>query len=260
MSLKNLIFEREGYIAVLTINRPDALNALNSEVIAETSSQLDVIAASDLRCLIVTGAGPKAFVAGADLKELENLSVKGGEENSAAGNNMMEKFENLPIPVIAAVNGFALGGGCEVALSCDIRLAASNAVFALPEVGLGIIPGYGGVQRLIRTIGIGRAKEMIYTTGRVKADEALSIGLVNAVYAPEELLKAAKELAGKIAANSPIGVRGAKKLANASIGGSLSETYRLDAPIYGACFTTQDQRMAMNAFVNKRKPEPFIGK
>ena len=254
-----VLYERTGSVGVLTINRPEALNALNGAVIEQLSSMLDEIAASCPNCLIVTGAGAKAFVAGADIGEMKDMNPQEAKLLSAAGNSVMEKLESLPAPVIAAVNGYALGGGCELALSCDIRIASENAVFGLPETGLGVIPGYGGIQRLIRSVGLAKAKELIFTAGRVSAAEALEIGLVNAVCHAGELMETALRMAGKIAANAPVAVRAAKKTANESLGLSLSEAARLETEPFAACFATRDQKQAMAAFSEKRKPEPFEG-
>lgn len=255
-----VLFEREGFVGKLTINRPEALNALNTELLNELGAKLDELAKSDLRCLIVTGAGEKAFVAGADIAQMKDLNAKQASQFSDDGNNVMEKLENLPFPVIAAVNGFALGGGCELALSCDLRIAADNAAFSFPEVGLGIIPGYGGMQRVMQVVGIAKAKELVYTTNRVKADEALTLGLVNAVVPKEELMDAATKMAEKIAGNAPLSVKYAKQVFSNSIGASYKELCKLESKEFGACFGTEDQLNAMNAFVEKRKPEPFTGK
>ena len=195
-------YEQKDAVAVLTISREKALNALNSEVLSEMESTIDAIDLETVRCLIITGAGQKSFVAGADIGEMSTLSKADGEAFGKKGNDVFRKIETLPIPVIAAVNGFALGGGCELSMSCDIRLAAENAVFGQPETGLGITPGFGGTQRLARLIPVGKAKEMIYAGTKIKADEALALGLINAVYPSEELLPAAEKLAGKIARNA----------------------------------------------------------
>lgn len=258
MGKKFITYERETHIGVLTINRPEALNALNSQVLAEVSAQLDEIAESDLRCLIITGAGEKSFVAGADIAEMKDLTSEEAAAFSAAGNEMMNKVESLPMPVIAAVNGYALGGGCELSLASDIRIAADNAVFSLPEVSLGILPGYGGIQRLSRVIGLAKAKELTFTTNRVKAEEAADLGLVNAVVPQGELMDYCKAMAEKIAANAPLGVRAAKAVANRSA--FVEQTRGMDIQAFGDCFGTEDQRNAMAAFVEKRKPTPFTGK
>jgi len=255
-----LIYEVKGHVGLLTINRPAALNALNGAVLAELATQLDAIAGSDIRCLVLTGAGEKSFVAGADIGEMKDLSPEQAERFSIVGNAVMEQLENLPVPVIAAVNGYALGGGIELALACDIRLASENATFSMPEAGLGILPGFGGVQRLAREIGVSKAKELAFTTNRVKAPEALALGLVSAVYPAGELIDAAVAMAEKIAANAPAGVRAVKKVANGSVGLTLDKSTRLEAALFGECFATADQKQAMAAFMEKRKPEPFTGK
>ena len=252
-----ILYEEKGHVGILTINRPDALNALNKALLLELTIKLDEISSSQIRCLIVTGAGEKSFVAGADIAEMKDYSPEQAEKLSIDGNTVMEKLENLPMPVIAAVNGFALGGGCELALSCDIRLASEKAVFSLPEVGLGILPGFGGVQRLIRVIGVAKAKELVFTGKKIKAHEALELGLVNAIHPHEELFPAASEMADKIAANAPIGVRAAKKIANDSIGLTLNDSTRLEVELFARCYASNDQKQAMSAFVEKKKPEPF---
>ena len=245
---------------MLTIDREKALNALNSEVLADLDAALDAIDLDSTRCLIITGAGQKSFVAGADIGEMSTLTKAEGEAFGKKGNDVFRKIETLPIPVIAAVNGFALGGGCELSLSCDIRLAAENAVFAQPETGLGITPGFGGTQRLARTINVGKAKEMIYAGTKVKAPEALSLGLVNAVYPAEELMPAAMKLAERIAANAPIAVRACKKAVNDGLQVNMDEAIVIEEKLFGSCFETQDQKNGMTAFVEKRKPEPFVNK
>ena len=194
-----ILYEQNGNVATITINREKALNALNSQVLDELNATLDAVDLATVRCLVITGAGAKSFVAGADIKK---------------GNDVFRKIETFPIPVIAAVNGFALGGGCEISMSCDIRICSDNAVFGQPEVGLGITPGFGGTQRLARLVGPGMAKQMIYTARNIKADEAYRIGLVNAVYPQEELMPAAKKMAAGIAKNAPIAVRHCKQAIN----------------------------------------------
>lgn len=255
-----VLFEKKDNVGILTVNRPEALNALNAEVVKQLQATLAEVAVSGVRCLIVTGAGEKSFVAGADISEMAAMSPQEARQLCVEGNKVMEAMEQLPMPTIAAVNGFALGGGCELALSCDIRIASEKASFSLPETSLGILPGYGGLQRLARLINPAKAKELAFTTRRIKADEALAIGLVNAVAPPEGLMDAAMEMAGQIAANAPIGVAGAKKVINESFGMTLAEATRLEADAFSACFGTDDQREAMQAFVEKRKPAPFTGK
>lgn len=245
----------KGHIATLTINRPAQLNSLNSEVIKEIDEQIEKISnMNDLRVLIITGAG-KSFVAGADISEMSNLDYDGGIEFGKSGASLFRKIENLEIPVIAAVNGFALGGGCELALACDIRLASENAKFGQPEVGLGITPGFSGTQRLPRVIGLGKAKEMIYTGKIITAREALELGLVNYVFPVEELLEKAFEMAQKISLNAPIAVKYSKKAINEGHDLTIDEGINLEIKLFASCFQTQDQKMGMNAFLNKTKPE-----
>ena len=193
-----ITYEVEGQIGIITINRPKALNALNSAVLDELDKTLDAVDQEAIRCLILTGAGEKSFVAGADIGEMSTLTKAEGESFGKKGNDVFRKLETFPIPVIAAVNGFALGGGCEISMSCDIRICSENAVFGQPEVGLGITPGFGGTQRLARIVGTGKAKEMIYGARNIKAEEAYRIGLVNNVYPAEELMPAAKKLASTL--------------------------------------------------------------
>lgn len=253
-------YEQKDAVAVLTISREKALNALNSEVLTEMESTIDAIDLETVRCLIITGAGQKSFVAGADIGEMSTLSKADGEAFGKKGNDVFRKIETLPIPVIAAVNGFALGGGCELSMSCDIRLAAENAVFGQPETGLGITPGFGGTQRLARLIPVGKAKEMIYAGTKIKADEALALGLVNAVYSSEELLPAAEKLAGKIVRNAPIAVRACKKAVNDGLEASMDEALVIEEKLFGSCFETEDQINGMKAFLAKEKPDPFVNR
>ncbi|NLJ30818.1 MAG: enoyl-CoA hydratase [Clostridiales bacterium] len=253
-------YEQKDLIGVLTIDRPKALNALNSEVLAELDQALNEIPMDETRCLIITGAGEKAFVAGADIGEMSGLTKAEGRAFGEKGNAVFRKIETFPIPVVAAVNGFALGGGCELSLSCDIRIASENAVFAQPEAGLGITPGFGGTQRLARTIGVGKAKEMLYTCGKVKAAEALALGLVNAVYPADQLMEEALKLAGKIARNAPIAVRACKKAVNEGLQVDIDSAVAIESEQFGGCFETEDQKNAMTAFCEKRKPDPFVNK
>ena len=210
--MTNILLEKKGLIAVATINRPKALNALNSEVLTDLDELVSAVKAdADIRALVITGSGEKAFVAGADIGEMSTLTKEGGEAFGKHGNDVFRAIETLPIPTIAAVNGFALGGGCELSMACDIRICADTAVFGQPETGLGITPGFGGTQRLARLVSPGMAKQLIYTAKNIKADEALRIGLVNAVYPLAELMPAAEKLAETIAKNAPIAVRACKK-------------------------------------------------
>ncbi len=210
--MTNVLLEKKGNIAVATINRPKALNALNSAVVADLDEMIgQIMADEEIRALVITGSGEKAFVAGADIGEMSTLTKAEGEAFGKLGNDVFRRLEKLPIPTIAAVNGFALGGGCELSMSCDIRICADTAVFGQPETGLGITPGFGGTQRLARLVGPGMAKQLIYTAKNIKADEALRIGLVNAVYPAEELMPAAEKMASTIAKNAPIAVRACKR-------------------------------------------------
>ena len=242
-----ITYEQEGFVGIITINRPKALNALNSEVLKELDACLDGVNLETTRALILTGAGEKSFVAGADIGEMSTLTKAEGEAFGKIGNDVFRKLETFPIPVIAAINGFALGGGCEISMSCDIRICSDNALFGQPEVGLGITPGFGGTQRLARIIGVGKAKEMIYAATNVKADEALRIGLVNAVYPLEELMPAAKKLAGKIARNAPIAVRACKKAINEGLDVDMDKAIVIEEKLFGSCFESEDQKEGMDA-------------
>ena len=255
-----ITYEQDGFVGIITINRPKALNALNSEVLKELDACLDGINLETTRALVLTGAGEKSFVAGADIGEMSTLTKAEGEAFGKIGNDVFRKLETFPIPVIAAINGFALGGGCEISMSCDIRICSDNALFGQPEVGLGITPGFGGTQRLARIIGVGKAKEMVYAATNIKADEALRIGLVNAVYPLEELLPAAKKLAGKIARNAPIAVRACKKAINEGLDVDMDKAIVIEEKLFGSCFETEDQKEGMQAFLEKRKVEGFQNK
>ena len=246
-------YEEEGQISILTINRPKALNALNSQVLEELNKALDTIDTSKIRVLIITGAGEKSFVAGADISEMSTLSKKLGEEFSKKGNDIFRRIETFQIPVIAAINGFALGGGCEIAMSCDIRICSENAIFGQPEVGLGITPGFGGTQRLARLVGMGMAKQMIFTGQNIKAEEALRIGLVNAIYPQNELLNEAKKLALAIAKNYPNAVQRSKKAINEGIQVDIDKGVEIEEKLFGDCFETSEQIDGMNNFLNKGK-------
>jgi enoyl-CoA hydratase len=246
-------YEEEGMIAVLTINRPKALNALNSKVLDELDKTLDSIDLNKIRCLIVTGEGEKSFVAGADIGEMSSLTKEQGKAFGKKGNDVFRKLETFPIPVIAAINGFALGGGCEISMSCDIRICSDNAVFGQPEVGLGITPGFGGTQRLARIVGPGMAKQMIYTGRNIKADEAYRIGLVNAVYPQSELLNEAKKMAETIARQAPIAVRNSKKAINDGLQVDMDKAIEIEEELFGNCFETADQRAGMGNFLEKDK-------
>ena len=257
---KTLLYEKKESVGILTINRPDKLNAISNELTAELKNFLDEVEADGgLRVLILTGMGEKAFVAGADINELVERDAVVGRKVSRERQEAFSKIENLPVPVIAAVNGFALGGGLELALACSIRICSDNAQFGAPEVKLGIIPGDGGTQRLPRLIGMGRAMEMILTGDFIDAAEAYRVGLVNKVVPQGELMETALELARKIASRPPLAVRYAKDAVNRSQGGSQTSGYVLESYLHALTCTTEDKREGVNAFLEKRKGR-FEGK
>jgi enoyl-CoA hydratase len=245
--------ERDGAVAVVTVDRPDALNALDVATLTDLRDQLLQLAADDaVRVVILTGSGERAFVAGADIKYMSGLDVAGAKEWGALGHEAARLLETMPKPTIAAVNGFALGGGCELALACDIRYAASGAKFGQPEVNLGIIPGWGGTQRLARVCGLGVAKELILTGRIVDADEALRIRLVSAVHDP--VLEQAHETANLLASKSAGSLRTMKELANRSLGGDHSANLNAEADGFGELFGTPDAKEGLTAFIEKRDP------
>ena len=249
-----LTLERDGAVCVLTLSRPEKLNALNHALLTELDDAVTSLQADrSLRVVIVTGAGEKAFVAGADIGELAVLDTRGAEAASAFGSRVFRKLETGPQTVIAAVNGFALGGGCELALACHIRLAAENAKFGLPEVGLGIIPGYGGTQRLPRLVGLGVASEMIATGRMVDAQEALRIGLVNRVVPLAQLRDDAKGMAALIAANAPLAVAAALEAARRSLDTDIDQGLRFESTLFGILGSTRDMHDGLSAFVEKKK-------
>ncbi len=256
--MKNLVLETEGAIAILTISRPEALNALNSETLEELGQVLGEIEANDeIKVVILTGEGDKSFVAGADIAEMVNFT---GAEGRAFGMRAAEPFfklQNMRQVTIAAVNGFALGGGCEISMACDIRIASENAVFGQPETGLGIIPGFGGTQRLARLVGMGRAKEMIFTGSNIDAAEAYRIGLVNRVVPQEELMDTAKKLAGKIARNASYAVAIAKAAINNGYDMDIKNAVEYEANLFGLTCSTHDKTEGMTAFLEKRKEKDF---
>lgn len=247
--------EYQDRVAIVTVNQPDKLNALNSERLRSLFLRIQEASLNpEVRVIVLTGAGERAFVAGADIKEMVSLSHEEGRAFGELGHAVASALENAPQPVIAAINGYAFGGGCELALACDIRLASPTAVFAQPEVSLGIPPGWGGTQRLPRIVGLGIASELIFTGRRVDAEEALRIGLVNAVYPADELLPKALELARRIAANSPRSVQAAKRLINVTRGATYRDGLAAEADAFAAAFGTPDQIEGMTAFVEKRTP------
>lgn len=254
MELKDVLLEKDSNIAVITMNRPKALNSLNSETLKELDKVIEVLEKdSEIYAVVLTGAGEKAFVAGADISEMKDLNEEQGREFGLLGNRIFRRIEKLDKPVIAAVNGFALGGGCELAMACDIRIASIKAKFGQPEVGLGITPGFGGTQRLPRIVGVGKAKELIYTCDIIKADEALKIGLVNKVVEPEVLLEEAKAMAKKIAQNAPIAVKLCKDSINRGMQVNIDDAIDIEAYDFGKCFSTKDQKEGMTAFIERRE-------
>ncbi len=246
-------YEKEGNIGIATINRPEALNALNSTVISELEQLIgEVEKDKDLGAFILTGEG-RSFVAGADIGEQKPLDLTQGRKWGQRGSALMRRIEKLEIPTIAAVNGFALGGGCEIAMACDIILASEKAKFGQPEVGLGITPGFSGTQRLPRRVGIAKAKELIFSGKMIKADEAKEIGLVNAVYAPEALMDAAKEMAKSFTKNAPIAVKYSKACIDRGMQMDIDDGIALENELFAMCFATEDQKEGMSAFLEKRK-------
>jgi enoyl-CoA hydratase len=255
MNYENILVEIKNHTALITINRPDKLNALNGKTIDELEKVFESIKNnSEVFVVVITGSGVKAFVAGADIAELNKLDVLSAKEFSEKGNRVFRKIETLDKPVIAAINGFALGGGCELALACHIRIASENAKFGQPEVNLGIIPGYGGTQRLARIINSARALEMILTGDMVTADEAFRIGLVNKVYPQSELLTKAFELAEKISSKGQQAIRFALKAVKATDNISLTEGLAYEASLFALVCGTEDFKEGTTAFLEKRKP------
>ena len=254
MSFENILLEKENRLAIITINRPQSLNALNSQTISELSSALDELNSDkETRVIIITGSGEKSFVAGADIKEFSDFGTEKAEELARNGQNQLfNKIENLTKPVIAAVNGFALGGGLELAMACHIRYASENAKLGLPEVTLGLIPGYGGTQRLPKLVGKGWANEMIFSAKMISAQKAKEIGLVNEVLSLEELLPKTKELAETIARNSPMGIAKAIKAVNQS---DSEKGFETEIKSFGELFEMEDKNEGVTAFLEKRKPQ-----
>ena len=260
MDYQNILFAVEDGIATITINRPKALNALNQATVSELKDVVEKIAADKaIKVVIITGAGAKSFVAGADIKEMASKNAAEGREWGQFGQNVFTEIENLPQPVIAAINGFALGGGCELACACDFRYAAENAKFGQPEVGLGITPGFGGTQRLPRVVGRGYGKEMIFRANMIDAQEAHRIGLVNKVVPQEELMDTCKKVAKEIMGNAPIAVQLAKTAINRGINCDVVTGIAYEDEVFALCFSTEDQKEGMDAFVNKRAKH-FQGK
>lgn len=255
MEFKNINFEIEDKICTLTMNRPKALNALNAEVIEELSKALDLIENNeDISLVVLTGTG-KAFVAGADILEMKDMTPRTAAKFSSNGADLFRRIEKLEMPVIAAINGFALGGGCELAMCCDIRIASDNAKFGQPETGLGVIPGFSGTQRLSRLVGLGRAKELIFTGRNIDAAQAEKIGLVNKVVSKEVLMDTVYDLAAEILGKSQIAVRYAKEAINRGNETDMDTAMDIEKNLFSLCFATQDQKEGMAAFIEKRKAD-----
>ncbi|MGE5450116.1 MAG: enoyl-CoA hydratase-related protein [Methanomassiliicoccales archaeon] len=256
---KNLKVTQENGIITLIINRPQAMNALNEETLLEIEAVTKAIkATNEVKVVIITGAGEKAFVAGADIVYMQELSAMQGREFGMLGQRVFRGVESIQVPVIAAVNGFALGGGLELALACDFRIATENAKFGQPEVGLGITPGFGGTQRLPRLVGTGWAKQLIYSGDNIDATTALRIGLVNQVVATQELMPLVDKLAHRISQRAPRAVQYSKAAINEGLQCDIDRGCTIEADLFGLCFATQDQSEGMTAFLNKRAAE-FCG-
>ncbi|MGK0467753.1 short-chain-enoyl-CoA hydratase [Clostridium sp.] len=254
MEFQNLLYKKVGNIGILSINNPKSLNALNLAIFKEINAAIDMVEADEeVYVLIITGEG-KAFVAGADIEEMKSLNVEESRKFGKIGSDVFRKIELMEKPVIAAVNGFALGGGCELAMSCDIRIASEKAKLGLPEVSLGITPGFSGTLRLPRLVGIAKAKELIYTGNIISAEDAEKIGLVNKVVPQEELMSITLNLANKIASVAQIAVKYSKSAINRGIETDIETGMAMENDIFGLCFATKDQREGMTAFIEKRKP------
>lgn len=260
MTYENILFEQDGPVGILTVNRPKSLNALNPATVREIGDCVEAVRHnSSVRCLIITGAGDRAFVAGADISAMATMGVVEGKAFSAHGLNVMRSLENLPIPVIAAVNGFALGGGTELALACDLIIAADKAKFGQPEINLGIIPGFGGTQRLARRIGLPRARELIYCGDMIDAETAYRCGLANKVVPLADLMTEAKALAHKLATKPPFAIQQAKEAMNAGVDMDLENGCRFENEAFALSFATEDKKEGITAFLEKRQAK-FTGK
>lgn len=252
--MENVLFEEKDGVMFVTINRPKALNALNSATIEELGEVIDGIEKrKDIKVVIVTGSGEKAFVAGADIAEMHVLNAMQGRELARKAQKVFSKIEHMPQVVIAAVNGYALGGGCELSMACDLRVASEKAKFGQPEVNLGILPGFAGTQRLPRLVGKGIAKELIFTTDMIDAKRAYEIGLANKVVKHEELMVETEKMARKIMSKGMFGVSLAKAAVNDGMNMDTESAYKYEADMFGLCFSTEDQKEGMEAFLNKRK-------
>ncbi len=254
MELKNVMYDERDGVAVVTVNRPEKLNALSRETLQDIASAFDEAEASEaVKAVVVTGQGEKAFVAGADITEINTLDAQSGRAFALFGQGLFRRIETFPKPVIAAVNGFALGGGCELAMACHMRVASENARFGQPEVNLGIIPGYGGTQRLARLVGKGVALELLLTGDMITAGRAYELGLVNAVTAPGGAVEKAMEIAAKAASKGPLAVRGCLEAVQAGLDMPVEEGCYLEATLFGLCCASEDMREGTRAFMEKRK-------
>jgi enoyl-CoA hydratase len=260
MPYENLLYEKREAVALITVNRPKVLNALNRRTLEELDACVrEVIADESVRVAILTGAGEKAFVAGADINELAQLAPVAGRDYGLFGQSVLDRIEHSPKPFLAAVNGFALGGGCELAMACHLRIASENAKLGQPEVKLGIIPGYGGTQRLARLVGKGRALQLVMTGEQITAQQALAMGLVNEVVPLADLIPEAEAMAKKIAANAPLAIRFAIEAVNRGLEMPLAEGLFLEATLFSLCCTTEDMKEGTRAFLEKR-PAKFTGR
>ncbi len=256
MAFENSLLERDGAVAIVTINRPKVLNALNTPTMQEIAGVMRELASDDsVRAVILTGAGEKSFVAGADINELAVQTPTQGKEHALKGQHVFDLIENMGKPVIAAINGFALGGGCELAMSCTLRLAADSARLGQPEINLGIIPGYAGTQRLARLVGKGVALDLLLTGRQIRADEALQVGLVNRVVPAAELMNEARKLAAELAAKAPIAMQYIIEAVNRGLEISFDKGAFLEATLFGLVASTEDMREGTKAFLEKRKPQ-----
>ncbi len=260
MDFDNVILEKQDRIGILTINRPKALNALNKDTLLDIKAAVEAVRDDeDIDVLIITGSGDKSFVAGADISFMQDINALQGREFGILGQGVFRLIESVEKPVIAAVNGFCLGGGCELAMACDIRISSEKGKFGHPEVGLGVTPGFGGTQRLPRIVGSGMAKLLLYTGDTIDACEALRIGLVDQVVAKEDLMEYVKGIARKIASRGQLAVRFCKAAVNEGTQTDIDRAMSIEADLFGICFATEDQKEGMKAFVEKRKAN-FLGK
>ncbi len=255
MSRNNILLKKDAGIGIITVNRPEHLNALDRATVEELAEVIELAAADDeIKVIIITGAGDKAFVAGGDIAFMQGLTVVEARGFARFGQGVLRKLESIAKPVIAAINGFCLGGGCELAMACDFSIAAGKAKFGQPEVGLGVTPGFGGTQRLPRLIGIGRAKQLLYTGDIIDAEEAKRIGLINAVVPDGELMDYVSGIARRIIAQGQLAVRFSKAAVNNGMQTDIDRAMTIESDIFALCFSTADQREGMQAFIEKRKP------